>query len=167
MTSKPEDICSKISFNKIKKCEGFIDYKIIRGIHCKIQENTSTIQSELGVGQHGLLGLAMQPFTYQIVTGKEFQSPYCPPKVAPVTSNAAADEVPRYIQHHAAQVDQWGQMLNVEYILKKQLLDSLEEKDFKGQSQAYINYTNRKIAGLIQHLYYYHGTISPMDIEES
>ena len=28
--------------------EGVIDYKTIRGIHRKIQANTSTIQSELG-----------------------------------------------------------------------------------------------------------------------
>ena len=31
----------------------------------------------------------------------------------------------------------------------------------------YINYTNRTMAGLIQHLYDDHETISPMDIEES
>ena len=36
-----------------------------------------------------------------------------------------------------------------------------------GQRQAYINYANCTLAGLIQHLYDDHGTISPMDIEES
>ena len=51
MTPKPEDICSKHPFNTITKCEGVIDYKLIREIHCKIQANTSTIQSELGGGQ--------------------------------------------------------------------------------------------------------------------
>ena len=45
MTSKPEDIRSKLPFNKITKCEGVIDYKIIRKIHGKIQSNASTIQS--------------------------------------------------------------------------------------------------------------------------
>ena len=58
-------------------------------------------------------------------------------------------------------------MVNVEDILKHQLLGSLEEKYFKRQHQAYINYANRKLAVLIQHLYDDHGTISPMDIEES
>ena len=56
-------------------------------------------------------------------------------------------------------------MVNAEDILKQQLLGSLEEKYFKGQHQAYINYTNRTLAVLIQHLYGDHGTISPMDIE--
>ena len=45
------------------KYEGVVDYKIIREIHRKVQANASTIQSELGRGQNGLLGLAMQPET--------------------------------------------------------------------------------------------------------
>ena len=57
-------------------------------------------------------------------------------------------------------------MVNVEDVLKQQLLGSLEERYFKGQLQAYINYANRTLTGLIQHLYDDHGTISPMDIEE-
>ena len=58
-------------------------------------------------------------------------------------------------------------MVNVEDILNQQLLGSLEENYFKGQRQSYINYANRTLAVLIQHLYDDHGTISPMDIEES
>ena len=58
-------------------------------------------------------------------------------------------------------------MVNAEDILKQKLLVSLEEKYFKGQRQAYINYANRTLVVLIQHLYDDHGTISPMDIEES
>ena len=70
-----------------------------------------------------------------------------------------------YIQNHAAQVDQWRQMVNAKDILKQKLLGSLEEN--KGQSQSCINYSNHKVVGLIQHLYDDHGTISPMDIKES
>ena len=50
MTSKPEDIRSKFPLKKITKCEGVVDYKIIRKIYHKIQANASTIQSELGGG---------------------------------------------------------------------------------------------------------------------
>ena len=58
-------------------------------------------------------------------------------------------------------------MVNVEDIMKHKLLGALEEKYFKGQRHAYINYTNCTLAVLIQHLYDYYGTISPMEIEES
>ena len=58
-------------------------------------------------------------------------------------------------------------MENAEDILKQQLLGSLEEKYFKGKRQSYINYANRTLVVLIQHLYDEHGTILPMDIEDS
>ena len=58
-------------------------------------------------------------------------------------------------------------MVNTEDITKQQLLESLEAKYFKGKRQAYINYASYKLAGIIHHLYNNHGTISPMDIEDS
>ena len=106
----------------------------------------------------------MQPSTYQTVIGKYFQRPVLLPQAAQVPTNTDEAEIPRYIQLHASQVDQWRQMVNVEDILKQQILESLEEKYFKGQRQAYINYANRTLEVLIQNLYDDHGTISPMDI---
>ena len=60
----------------------------------------------------------MQTATYRTIIGKDFQRPIRPPQAAPVPTNADAAEIPRYIQLHAAQVDQWRQMVNVEDILK-------------------------------------------------
>ena len=136
MTSKPEYIRSKLPFKKITKCEGFIDYNIIREIDRKIQANAPTLQSELGGVHPGILGLEMQPATYRTVIGQYFQRLVRPPQAAPVPTNTDAAEIPRYIQLHAAQVDQWRQMVNVEDILKQKLLESLEDKYFKGKHQA-------------------------------
>ena len=58
-------------------------------------------------------------------------------------------------------------MVNEEDTLKQKVLVSLKEKYFKGQRQAYKNYANCTLAGLIQYLYDDHGTISPMNIDES
>ena len=121
----------------------------------------------MGGGQHGLLGMEMQPATYRTVIGKDSQRLGCPPKAAPVPTNEASAEVPMYIHNYAAQVDNWRKMANAEDILKQQILGSLDEKYFKGKRQACINYANRILVVLIQHLYDDHGTISPMDIEES
>ena len=109
----------------------------------------------------------MQPATYRTVIGQDFQRPVRPTQESPVPTNMDAAKIPRYIQLHAAQVEQWRQMVNAEDILKQKLLGSLEENYLKGQRQAYINYANHKLAVLIQHLYDDHGIISTMDIEES
>ena len=118
MTSKPEDICSKLSFKKITKCEGVINYKTIREIHHKIQVNASSVQAELGGGKHGLLGMAMQPATYGTVIEQDFQCPVRPPQAAAVATNTDAAEIPRYIKLYAPHVDQWRQIVNAEDILK-------------------------------------------------
>ena len=66
----------------------------------------------MGGGQHCLLGLAMQPVTYQAITGNYNQRSAHTPLAAAVPVNAASVEVPSYIEHHVVQVDQWRQMLN-------------------------------------------------------
>ena len=68
MNFKPEDISSKYPFKK----NWIIDYETIRKTYRKIQANTSTIQSELGGGQHSLFGMEMQPSKYRTVIGKYF-----------------------------------------------------------------------------------------------
>ena len=57
-------------------------------------------------------------------------------------------------------------MVKEEDKLKQKLLKLLEENHSKRQYQAYINYANCTLAGLTQHLYDNHGTISPIYIEE-
>ena len=89
------------------------------------------------------------------------------PQADSVPVNAAASKVPRWVHQNVDQVYQWLQMMNSKYILKKKLLESLDEKYFKGHHQAYIDYTNCTLEGLIHHPYDDNGTISPMDIEGS
>ena len=58
-------------------------------------------------------------------------------------------------------------MVNAEEIINQNLLESPDENYFKSQRQAYINYDKLTMAGLMQHPYDDHGTISPMDNGES
>ena len=70
-----------------------------------------------------------------------------------------------WIQQHASQLNQWQQIMNAEDILKQKILESMDEKYFKGQQQLYINYAKLTLEGIIQHMYADHGTILPMEIE--
>ena len=48
---------------------------------------------------------------------------------------------------------------------KAEILESMDEKYFKGQQQLYVNYAKLTLEGIIQHMYADHGTILPMEIE--
>ena len=109
----------------------------------------------------------MQPSTYHTLIERDFQRPVRPPQADPVPTNKDVAEISRYIELHAPQVEQWRRMVNAEDILNQKFLGSLKDNYFKGQCQAYINYANRTLVVLLQHLYDDHGNISPLDIEES
>ena len=104
-------------------------------------------------------GLVMIPATYHTITEKECQCLARIPQADTVTANAKTDEVPRHIKQHEAKLEKRYQMVNSEDIMKKQLLESLDKKQFKGKNQAYNNYANHTLAGLIQKQYNDHGTI--------
>ena len=165
MISTPEDISRKSPFKKITKCEG--GHRLKNHPRNPSQNSSKCINHTVRIGR----GTAWSPWTGSRTNHiphcnwERFPAPGRPPQAAPVPTNTDAAEIPRYIQIHADQVDQRLQMVNAEDILKQQLLGSLEEIYFKGKHQAYINYTNCILAGLIQHLYDDHGTISPMEIE--
>ena len=47
-------------------------FEKIEATHAKIKANAASIQSELGGGAHGLLGIALNPETYLLLTGSQF-----------------------------------------------------------------------------------------------
>ena len=54
---------------------------------------------------------SLQALPDQLI-GQYFQHPVRHPQADPVPTNTDAADIPRYIQVHAAQVDQWRQMVN-------------------------------------------------------
>jgi len=56
----------------ITRVEGEPTFKTIKEVEKCIITNTSSIESELGRGQHGLLGLVISPTRYNTITGHDF-----------------------------------------------------------------------------------------------
>ena len=166
MTSKPANIHSKFFFDKITKCEGVVNYKIIRKIHCKkskcinhpvrIGRRTTWYPRDGNATSHtqnyiwvGFSSLGLSPTISSSANQCRCSCNYrvhtvsCSPN-GPIARNVKCGRYP-----------------------EAAFFGSLEEKYFKGQRQAYINYANRTLVGVIQHLYDDHRTISPMGIDEN
>ena len=54
---------------------GMPTHDIIAAVHRKLKANAASVESTLGGGTHGLLGLTILPETYQTVTGYPFVAP--------------------------------------------------------------------------------------------
>jgi len=67
-----ESVIESFSTSVIIKIEGKPIYKAIKAVEKQIIANTLSYESELGRGNHGLLGLIIIPNRYQIITGHVF-----------------------------------------------------------------------------------------------
>ena len=70
--STVESIIESFSISTIQYIEGELDFKSIKEIEKIIVTNASSIESELGGGQHGLLGLVVSTAQYNTITGHNF-----------------------------------------------------------------------------------------------
>ena len=64
-----ENINDSFPHPTIPKHTGMPTYKIIKSVHEKLKANVGSIQSELGSGAHGLLGLTLSTQAYSTITG--------------------------------------------------------------------------------------------------
>ena len=76
--SDSETIKHNFPFPIIPREPGLPDFEKINGVHAKGKANCASVQSTLGGGSHGLLGLALTAPTYLQITGANFHRPANP-----------------------------------------------------------------------------------------
>ena len=85
-----ENIKDTFPYPTIPKFPGRPDFDSIAAVHTKLKANAASIHSNLGGGNHGLLGLALQPGTYTILTGHVFEPPSNPGPTANIPNGLKA-----------------------------------------------------------------------------
>ena len=71
-------ILEGFTFLSITRQPGLLTYSVINDAHQMFKSNATFIQSKLGGGDHGLLGLVLQAATYQTLTSVAFAAPVNP-----------------------------------------------------------------------------------------
>ena len=67
-----ESVIESFPDSIITRVEGEPTFKTIKEVKKCIITNASSIESKLGGGQHGLLGLVISPTRYNTITGHDF-----------------------------------------------------------------------------------------------
>ena len=67
-----ESVIESFPDSIITRVEGEPTFKTIKEVEKCIITNASSIESKLGGGQHGLLGLVISPTRYNTITGHDF-----------------------------------------------------------------------------------------------
>ena len=77
-----DSVIESFPHSTFPKIEGEPDFASIKNIEKLIITNASSCESELGGGQHGMLGLVISPIRYHMITGHHF-IPYNNPGALP------------------------------------------------------------------------------------
>ena len=79
---------------------GMPTYETIQETHMLLKANAASIQSELGGGAHGLLGLALSPTAYQTITGSPFVPPVNPGTLPAIPALQTGPQINEFVRAH-------------------------------------------------------------------
>ena len=162
-----QSIKDGFAYPNINKFPGRPNYDAIAAVHSKLKANAASVHSNLGGGAHGLLGLALQPGTYTVLTGQVFVPPENPGPTANVPSGLTGPQINEIVREHENNLKIWKQYNTVEQALKQQLIASFEDIYLKSISNRHTGFASLTLLRMLQHLYDTYGDLTPTELEDN
>ena len=162
-----DDIRNSFPHPTITAITGEPQYDEIRRVHKLLSSNAASVPSQLGGGNHGLLGHTIGPATYMNITGAAFLLPANPGAAPVIAANATAAQIGvatreferlYYEYHHTTRCDQ---------ALKQQLLSCIEPMYLDSICNPHTGFTTVSTFQILEHLYLTYGRITGMDLDDN
>jgi uncharacterized phage-associated protein len=174
-SSTPTSIESLIeSFpNTIDKVKGLPTFKTINRCYQLLQSNAASVQSSLGGGKHGYVGIVVtNPASYARIAGYDNQNPPQPITfVPPVYPGARASQTGVDAAAKAADLQTWKDDMyewrsydNMVKALRKQLVSTFDEVYLSPIKDRITGFNNVSINDILVHLMTEYGNIGPQEI---
>ena len=162
-----QNIKDSFAYPNINKFPGRPNYDTIAAVHSKLKANAASVHSNLGGGAHGLLGLALQPGTYTVLTGQVFVPPSNPGPTANLPNGLTGPQISERVREHEQQLKVWKQYNTVEQALKQQLISAFDEIYLKSISNRHTGFASLTLLRMLQHLYDTYGDLTPTELEDN
>ena len=160
-----EAIIESFPHSTLPKIEGEPDFASIKNIEKLLITNASSCESELGGGQHGMLGLIISPERYQAITGHEF-IPHANPGALPTfPANPTQPQITQINATHKEQLRLWREQNLTAKAIKKQLVSVWNPKFLEEIHDNYTGYNNQSIQQIFTYLYEKYGDLDEADVE--
>ena len=151
----------------IPRHTGAPSYESVQATHKLLKANAASVPSDLGGGQHGLLGLMLDNAVYNNVTGQNFVRPVNPGNSAVIPPGATAAVTHTLERVHSENLRVFREVTRTDQALKQQLLKVFDDMYFKALRNPHVGYTNTTAYNLIQHLYNVYGRITQIDLSDN
>lgn len=167
MPTTVETIREGFPYPSIDQQPGCPTYAIISEVHKKLKTNSASVHSNLGGGQHGLLGLTLQDRTYTTLTGVPFILPTNPGTVPNIPAGSSGPQISQFESAHKEELREWQETTRADQALQQQLLSVFDEEYLRGLRNMHMGYVGVSTNTMLQHLYDNYGVITAVDIEDN
>ena len=164
MASSVEKIVENFPYPTLTPITGVPDFETLSELHTQANSNSSSVQSNLGGGHHGLLALTLEPAVLNPLTGVVFVTPVNPGQSATVPAGSTAAQISALRKDFDYATLAFKEWVNTDKALKSQLVEAIEGMYLKALRNKYVGFTNQTFLSMMAHLYLHYAKITPNDL---
>jgi hypothetical protein len=168
--STVEDVMTSFPHTVIPTVQGKPDYQTIHATRKFLQANSRAINTQLGGGKLGHLGLIISDALYAMIaaTTDEEPTPWVTPNApgrAPATTDGTAAHISAACHMWEEDVQTYRTCTSVQQALKKQIISVFEPVYLDILNDNIVGYANISTKGMLYHLFETYGNITAVDLE--
>jgi len=165
MPSGIETITATFPYPSIPQIEGQPTFSSIKEMHLKLNQNATSVQSNLGDGEQGLIYLTVTDAVYATLSDTPFIEPLNP-GIAPVyAAQTSARQISQTRTDFIENRKSFNQYNNTDKALKQLLLSAVNDIYLKALKNPVSGYSHITTKQLIQHLYRRYGQLTPQNLK--
>jgi hypothetical protein len=168
--STVEDVVASFPHPILPTVEGESDYQTIHATRKFLQANLRAIDTHLGGGTLGHLGLIISDASYAMIAPPTADEPTIwvtpnSPGRAPATTDGTADQFSAARHLWEEDVQTYGTYTSVQQALKKQIIIVFEPMYLDILNDSMVGYTNISARDMLDHLFETYGSINAVNLE--
>ena len=167
MSSTVDKIVENFPFPTILPIVGEPNYETIAQVHFKLNENSASIQSNLGDGQLGILFLTVSPAVYSTLYATDFVPLVNPGATAIITTGATTAVIANGRQSFTDATALFKKYKSANKALKQMILGAVDEMFVRSLQTKYVGYLNASKRDILKHIYSDYARILAADLNNN
>ena len=165
MTAQVDSIIESFPNPRIPPLVGRPEHSSLTELKQLLYENAASVQSALGGGGHGHLGLVISNARHSTLTGHNFVPPLNPGTTPVIPNGSTGPQIARLVATHKAELKVFQTFRNVDNALKQQLTSAVSRMYIKAMANRMLGFANVSARQLLQHLTRTYGKLTPGQLD--
>ena len=139
--------------------------RTLKHLKTELRANASSVESELGGGDHGYLGLVLTDVEYATVPPTPFAAPAFPGPLV-IDPNATQVEALNRREEHNEQKRAYYECKNVEKALQRHIQDAIEDKYLESMVNEDTQLIHADIPDVLEYLFATYGKVNSEEVKQ-